>query len=284
MNHKRKKKTFERQISNCIIIFLCLIGGIMLLFLGINLITNTIYNSYINIKQIIITMAQFSCIIGIGMLLKKKLIKYNKNTIQIMDKMNELFCGICEQEIGKEKNFYLEEDNLNRVLELIKQGLIDHLTGLATRTIFLAKIEQRQKQWKEHAITVLCFIDLDDLKKINDTYGHMVGDCALARIGVVVKKFEKVHNGIAGRYGGDEFILWIDEINSQKELEVILNDLVQQLRIQFIWEQQYISINCSIGVTQIKSKDKKLEEVIEETDCALYQAKKKGKNQFYIIP
>lgn len=284
MNSKRKKKTFEQQISNCIIMFLCMIGGIMLLFLGINLITNTIFNSYINIKQIIISIIQFFCIVGIGMLLKRKLIKYNKKTIQIMDKMDELFCGICEEESGKKKRDCLEEDNLNRVLELIKQGLVDHLTGLATRTIFLSRIEQRQKQLKEHEITALCFIDLDDLKKINDTYGHMVGDNALAKIGIVVKEFEKIHNGIAGRYGGDEFILWIDGIDSQKELEVILNELVQKLRIQLIWEQQCISINCSIGVTQIKSKDKKLEEVIEETDCALYQAKKKGKNQFYIIP
>lgn len=70
------------------------------------------------------------------------------------------------------------------------------------------------KDKQDEQILALCFIDLDNLKTLNDTNGHSAGDMALKKIGSIVREYGVKYDGIAGRYGGDEFILILRDIDN----------------------------------------------------------------------
>ncbi len=158
-----------------------------------------------------------------------------------------------------------------------EENLIDGLTQLFNRKAFDRKladaIQENTKTMKSFA---LIMADIDYFKKINDEYGHTVGDDVLKKVSAVIKKTFRLNDFVA-RYGGEEFVILIDRIDSQS-----LHKLCERLRsdiesLGFKTGNETIPTSISIGVAFCTSSDTK-EVLLDRADKALYLAKQSGRN------
>lgn len=155
---------------------------------------------------------------------------------------------------------------------------IDELTGAYTRKCFASKITRYLASAKEGKAVALSFMDLDKFKRINDTYGHLVGDEILKRFVSDAKaylEFAKIF-----RFGGDEFLLLIEN-SSEEEAKEILESFRKQIngkehKLDGI--KEVINIGLSIGLTELKPYDQ-VSKLLDRADKALYKAKENGRNQ-----
>ncbi len=166
-----------------------------------------------------------------------------------------------------------------RNTELIIIAEHDQLTGLYNRHKIIESISEyihlsTRYKWKLSCI----FIDIDNFKVINDTFGHNAGDQVLKTISkLLVSKVRRTD--LVGRWGGEEFIIILPETDL-----LMAEELAAKLRIAVFDAKFSIdhSISCSLGVTQYKN-DETVEEFIGRADDALYIAKHEGKNRTAIL-
>ncbi|MCS4518006.1 GGDEF domain-containing protein [Clostridium botulinum] len=139
------------------------------------------------------------------------------------------------------------------------------------------------KKNKRHISIV--FIDVDYFKAYNDNYGHIEGDKVLMKIGKSIINVAKKYSGVVGRYGGDEFIVLLNEVKTS-ELEVIAMEISKEInKLKIKREYSHISKyqTVSIGVASIIPKEEeKIEDLINYADKALYKSKENGRNCIYV--
>lgn len=163
--------------------------------------------------------------------------------------------------------------------QIKKQAITDSLTGLYNRRHFdqclTAEVERSIRLNQPFTLITL---DLDHLKKINDSYGHVVGDEAIKQIGAILKKNARSVD-IAARFGGEEFSIILPGI----ELEGALI-AAERLRTA-IFEvpvRESIPLSASIGVATFLKHTESMDELLELADQAMYSAKKNGRNRVEI--
>lgn len=183
--------------------------------------------------------------------------------------------------------------------KLISSVSTDMLTGLYNRQYFYNKISSLLKQCKkkpEIYNTNIClfYIDLDNFKYYNDTFGHTVGDFVLIWFGEILRAVS-TNKSAAIRYGGDEFLLFIEECDKEqfikiankiyekiKELDGFQERIIEMLGTQIVIPQSNL-LSCSIGISHSKLNEKlSLSKFIDEADKSLYEAKKSGKSKYVI--
>lgn len=156
-----------------------------------------------------------------------------------------------------------------RLLEMAQQ---DYLTGLATRWYLHEYAEARKN---EPDITCIYF-DLDNFKLINDTYGHQEGDRALAATGEMMQ--QEFPDGFCARMGGDEFMIVIPGRNSAQEIYDRVNAFMRTLLDYYSTVKTMKSLSVSAGISQkIDGEEKSIDQLIHESDIALYEAKNSGR-------
>lgn len=153
----------------------------------------------------------------------------------------------------------------------------DALTGLFNREYF----EQYTRSNMENDTLMsaaIVFIDIDDFKHVNDTLGHMFGDdiiCCVAKRVLGVFR----HTDIVARYGGDEFVVFVNGIN-RLELEKRLSQLCEVFRFPYRNDTVTYRISGSIGAAMFPEDGTNYQDLLDHADCALYAAKERGKDQF----
>ena len=190
------------------------------------------------------------------------------------------------QSIGElEKRIYQDhrpdDVDFNEVLRLTSDGLSDSLNGVVTRSVFLNQAAAQLAKAAPEAVKALFFVDMDNLKYINDTCGHDGGDIALKSVGYILREYEKKYDGVVGRYGGDEFLMLLTGLDDEEELNAVLEGLVLRLQTDVASGGQSIPVQCSIGVSVYKA-GMALEEMISAADEALYYVKQNGKGYYSI--
>lgn len=180
---------------------------------------------------------------------------------------------------GRDSSEQLDYEN---IIQMSSKGLNDELTGTSTRAVFLNQAERLLEDKKDEEILALCFIDLDDLKTLNDKHGHSAGDFALKKIGSILREYGVKYDGLVGRYGGDEFILILRDIDSSEELKAVLQGLVDRLKFDIPYEDRELAIHCSIGIS-LWVPDISLETLISNADKALYDVKRHGKADYSVF-
>ena len=151
----------------------------------------------------------------------------------------------------------------------------DMLTGLYNRRFF-ESIMKRSKEEKETSFSV-AMLDVDDFKKINDTYGHETGDKVLALVSRCIDACLP-ENAVAVRWGGEEFVLYLPQLDNARALEV-LNDFRTRLSEQRLYHKgSRVTITATIGLCTGESIAD-YEEYLRQADEKLYWGKKHGKNQ-----
>ena len=164
--------------------------------------------------------------------------------------------------------------------ELEDLTLTDRLTSLANRDSFnefLFNIVNKTGNKKsKHAIL---FIDLDRFKQINETLGNEVGDLILIEVAHRINLNVRASD-IFARYGGDEFLLTITNIEHQKEAALVAKNIIKSLNRPFYIDGNEIYITSSIGISIYPQDGMVVDELLNKSDKAMYFAKQNGRNQY----
>lgn len=176
---------------------------------------------------------------------------------------------------------YETAQRANRELRLLAN--IDGLTKIANRRkfdIFLDK--ELERAGDEGSTLTLLLVDIDYFKKYNDCYGHLQGDACLIEVTEIMKSTLKRSRDLLCRYGGEEFAIILPETNGEQAL-IIAKEVFSKLKDAAIeHKESNISsiVTCSIGIASTDSLKKiSKEELIKNSDSALYRAKNKGRNR-----
>jgi len=162
---------------------------------------------------------------------------------------------------------------------LHKLALTDSLTSLPNRrglVEHLSRVIHREKDTIGHSTTAVMFIDLDNFKWINDTYGHEAGDSLLIEVGERLRLCVRVNDFIA-RLGGDEFAIVCYRIESPDKTEQVAERIIEQLKKPFVHGVSQGFISASIGIAYIEPGIEGPDSVLRLADLAMYDAKQGGK-------
>ncbi|UWU27146.1 EAL domain-containing protein [Rhizobium sp. WSM1274] len=151
----------------------------------------------------------------------------------------------------------------------------DYLTGLPNRRLLDKRLAELPADKSITALAVL-HLDLDQFKQINDSHGHAAGDVVLRAAALRITAAIPV-NGTVARVGGDEFVIVLVNFTDLTELKLITEDLQRRLRKKIRFGQEMLQSGASIGVSW--SGDRRARNLLAESDLALYQAKKLGRNR-----
>ncbi len=159
---------------------------------------------------------------------------------------------------------------------LPKFAFIDPLTGLENRR-FLEYLSSRLHIQKIRDLYVL-MIDIDDFKKVNDTFGHLVGDTVLKSIADSILKSVRTYDNVV-RFGGEEIVVILHRIKERSALEIAqrIRKSVESLKFE---KYPSLKVTVSIGISPFKIS---LTETIKNADKAMYKAKEEGKNKVVLL-
>lgn len=170
------------------------------------------------------------------------------------------------------RNIHQEKETL---MTLEERSKIDELTGLYNRVTTIDKINHLIKK-NSHSCHALIMLDIDYFKKLNDRWGHAFGDTVLHEISGLLRSHLR-GSDIAGRLGGDEFILFLHNISMDTSLQSRLQQLCSILTKEY---SHGSTVTCSLGVSLYPRDGKSFEELYLKADTALYQSKGLGRNQY----
>jgi diguanylate cyclase (GGDEF)-like protein len=164
--------------------------------------------------------------------------------------------------------------------QLRELAITDSLTGTLNRRGFIEMANVEFDRSKRYGETFsFSIIDMDRLKKINDTYGHPAGDLALQKL-VEAIKLEKRFSDTTGRLAGDEFGLLLPNTKSDQALEIMsrIKTRITDTAIE-LQNNQRLQISVSAGVTEVKDSDNIFDDIYRRADKALLFAKDQGRNK-----
>ncbi len=166
--------------------------------------------------------------------------------------------------------------------QLSYQASHDALTGLINRSEFENRVIaalDRLKNTPDESHSLL-YIDLDQFKVVNDTFGHTAGDELLRQLSVLVQKNIR-SSDVLSRLGGDEFGILLEGCRERRAVEVAENIRGAIEGYRFEWQESFTTIHCSIGVVMM-SGDIDVAKVMSSADVACYSAKDMGRNQVHL--
>lgn len=168
-----------------------------------------------------------------------------------------------------------------RQKEMIEELKKDSLTQLYNHNTFYNELnEQILNSRKNQTPLVLAIIDIDNFKRVNDTYGHVNGDDVLISLSQLMKKYEQ-NNMILARYGGEEFCILFMDTTIQEAYRIMENMRLQFSHIEFP-QMPSTRITFSGGLVALTSNTDNAVSLVEKADCAMYQAKRDGKNKITV--
>lgn len=165
-----------------------------------------------------------------------------------------------------------------------KEAKTDILTGLLNRRAYYEISEMEyQKLLRYHRVLSVVMFDVDQFKKVNDTYGHHAGDNVLKHVASIAKETIREYD-YAFRMGGDEFLLLLPETN-EKQASVLSERLRKKIEKQKIMDNKgnAFFVTASFGVVEYTQREISIEVLTRRADEALYQAKKSGRNKVEIL-
>jgi len=195
---------------------------------------------------------------------------------------NDLLKGLLEkkkakqaQKIASRETKLEKEIKERRALErqLTHLAFHDPLTGLPNRSLFIDRLQRAiaEAERKKESVGVM-LIDLDDFKKVNDSFGHHVGDKVIQSAALRLKKCLRDIDSIA-RFGGDEFTLLVPHVGDREEIEFIARRLIESLDEPIVVEGTEFRMSISIGISVYPNDANSEDNLLRNADTAMYFAK-----------
>ncbi len=202
--------------------------------------------------------------------LVEKFISRNFELLSVYYIITELFILLVYGIVQQYEALKLEKEHL---------AMFDSMTGLLNSGTVQNKINDILASDKGLGSAMLV-IDVDNLKTINDSFGHQAGTTAICSVSNSLKKMFQATD-ILGRYGGDEFVVFLKGFDGGREqLEKKLHSVLREISSQKIIEQNDLKVSCTIGAAFATAETKGFETLFMRADKALYQAKQSGKNTY----
>jgi len=176
--------------------------------------------------------------------------------------------------------------------EIKRLAFYDGLTGLSNRLFFMNQLEQEIVSARRRStIFALLYLDLDQFKRVNDTFGHFVGDLLLKKIAValqhciratdIASRFEGNDlEKLIARLGGDEFTIILTGVSKVEHVAKVARRIVKELPKPYTIEGHEIAITTSVGISMYPADGKESDILLKHADTAMYQAKKSGRNNY----
>ena len=172
--------------------------------------------------------------------------------------------------------------------EILEHATLDALTGLNNRRQFETRLSQEVATAKRKETDLCCImIDVDHFKSVNDTYGHLAGDCVLKNVAQIIKKELREYD-TASRYGGEEFIIILPFTTISEAMFVAqrLRKTIEETKIDIseahVKNTEFINITISAGVSSYNSEEDTPQSFYQKADAALYDAKNAGRNKVIV--
>ena len=166
-------------------------------------------------------------------------------------------------------------------IQLVYEAERDPLTGVFNRKAAETAIRDYLKRVQEDEVCAFIILDMDNFKEINDVYGHKAGDEVLVKLaGLVSRTFRR--SDIIGRFGGDEFILCLTREDGASDVHACAKALQCAVCKQIALPGRTGSVTVSIGACVVPDAGVSYTELLQRADSAVYQAKRRGKNQYCV--
>ena len=161
-------------------------------------------------------------------------------------------------------------------LDLLLRAEKDALTGLYNKGATMQLIQNALEDSKKDTLNALMIIDLDNFKEVNDLMGHAQGDQVLVDTAAALNDIFK-GGDIVGRIGGDEFVVFMKNLNAISNADILANKVVRNVNFSFDYEDRQINVTCSVGIAIFPYHGRDYDELFHKADKAVYTAKANGK-------
>lgn len=170
-----------------------------------------------------------------------------------------------------------------RTVRDMHQAMQDSLTGLASRALFLQRLQEELDQADQAAgRTAVLFIDLDRFKQVNDTFGHAAGDLLLVGVAERLRRVVRDHD-VAARFGGDEFAVMIRDVSDAEHAVDVADRIIAALGAAFPVPGGQADVDASIGIALGEPAELDADELMRRADVAMYQAKRTGRGHAVVF-
>lgn len=198
-----------------------------------------------------------------------------------------LTLNVLQTDSKEMEYFFLRVEDIANIVKtrekLEYEATHDMLTDLPNRTLLLDRLEQSIRSMKRSGGRgALLFIDIDDFKDVNDLFGHEVGDQLLQTIAERLRSSIRSSDTL-GRYGGDEFLLIIENIYEFDEVFLVIQKLKEQFEVPVEINGAVLKTTFSIGVAMIPDDGFDAKMLIDAADKAMYSVKQNGKDGFDFV-
>lgn len=201
-----------------------------------------------------------------------------------MELRGEDFIVEMLKDITEDRILLFEEQgsmDLHEYIRIVNAKLVtDELTGLYNRRFIAERLPADLYQAKLHNQPIsIIMADIDHFKKINDNYGHVIGDCVLKQMAALLQK--SIHDPVnwVARYGGEEFMMVLRFAGKEEVLRTVENIRHMIQEHTFLCNDKTLNITCSFGVNYMHDTDSNVIKAIEDADKHLYKAKESGRNR-----
>lgn len=244
-----------------------------------------------NTLEAIVNLEAFTDTQGANLTLQVRKMVFND------DKLGNVLCGVIT-DITELKRYEQQLNDANEKLKLVLADRTDELANVNEKLLWMANVDPITELMNKSALTeaalgyikradesgekfAMVFLDLDDFKFINESYGHPVGDALIRAVGNRLVKVIKERGEVA-RVGGDEFMLLVS-YKDKAEIERMTKDIFRILKEPFDSNQHRVFINASIGIASYPEDGADVITLAQHADAAMYVAKKnnRGGHQFY---
>lgn len=165
--------------------------------------------------------------------------------------------------------------------DLLKLAEHDQLTQLYNKGAARQYIHKLLNERKNKKLSCMMLIDLDNFKLVNDLHGHLYGDAVLVEVATQLKRIFP-NDCIVSRIGGDEYLVYVDNIPTRKTMKDYADAVVSAIA-EILADEKLVSLSCSIGIALAPKDANNYQDLFQCCDTALYEAKTLGKNRYVIF-
>lgn len=201
-------------------------------------------------------------VVGVLKIVSSNTYAFTVRDVRVLELMSELIAASMYYAARNESN------------ALYQQATHDALTGLANRALFFDRLRKRIYPGRRHVEPLgILLIDLDGLKKINDSYGHRAGDAVIRETALRITRIPRRSDMVA-RLGGDEFGVILEEISDRSDLIAIVERIAGETDQAFRFEGRTLHLTASIGNARYPDDGTDVDALLEAADRSMYQMKR----------
>jgi diguanylate cyclase (GGDEF)-like protein/PAS domain S-box-containing protein len=188
---------------------------------------------------------------------------------------------------GSVAGVYVLTTDMTRIKEvegrLMQLARADSLTGIANRRMFNETLQVALGRARRHGnFLALAYLDIDHFKRINDSYGHGVGDEVLKEFARRLVASVRATDAVA-RLSGDEFVIILEDLHNDREVSMVAAKIIDAVHAPFIIGEHALQVTTSIGIAHFSAGDESHEGLLLNADSALYAAKHRGRDCFSVF-